>query len=138
MSLPRLPNDFTSEARRLAGELEADPSLRPLDRLSSVTDIAPGERVYAEPDGSFKGRHNGVVFGYTRPHGYAYVLTREGEWLMVNPESLVRKCARTQCESLATSGPNVHSHNWRYCARCAGRINQAAGRVIVPKQRHDP
>ncbi len=134
MRFPRLPNDFSPKAISLGAKQLADLTLRLLDPESSVSDITPGERVYADPDGSFRGRRNGVVFGYTRPHGYAYVLTREGGWLMVNPENLVRKCARWQCEAKATSGPAPHSNNWRYCNKCRKRINASSEHEIVPAQ----
>jgi hypothetical protein len=132
MPFPRLPNDFNKLALERAAEELANPG-HSLDRLSSSSDIVPGERVFAASV-TFRGRRNAVLFGYTRPHGYAKILTSEGEWLMVQPEVMQRKCARYQCQELATSGPAPRSNNWRYCGGCRDKINAyAAGGVdIIP------
>lgn len=29
-----------------------------------------------------------VLFGFTKPHGYACILSRDGEWWIVHPEAL--------------------------------------------------
>lgn len=137
--LPRLPNDFSDKAREVfAAEVAAEKAGKPNHFLTGASEsgLLPGERVYVRDEAARsrrpKRQHNAVILGFTKPRGFAKVLTQEGLILLVHPDDCTRKCGRYACRNLATSGPNVSSHNWRYCSRCQTLINEAAGLILVP------
>jgi len=83
-----LPSDFGPLAQSKAANC---PYV--LDQKSAATDIKPGAVVNGSntafetvfPKGQ---KIRLVLFGFTRPHGYACCLDRTGEWWIVHPESL--------------------------------------------------
>lgn len=83
-----LPSDFGEKARKLA-----DNCPYVLDTAATGTTLVPGQVVYGSNNAIEKCFPKGetvrmVLFGFTRPHGYACCLDRHGEWWNVHPEAL--------------------------------------------------
>jgi hypothetical protein len=83
-----LPIDFGADARRRGANC---PYV--LTDRATECDLTPGTVVYGSNNAIEESFAEGqvvrmVLFGFTKPHGYAACLDRDGEWWLVHPEAL--------------------------------------------------
>lgn len=89
-SLVTIPSSFAFNAM-LAG-IEADRNAPFYDNASDNTAAVRGDRVSYVPDGSLDKDPGGeaMLFGFSRPHGFAVIVTKDGRTLRVHPENVTK------------------------------------------------
>ena len=113
---PAIPQDFGFEAQQVYKHPAK--GFQGLYKHPALP-LMVGVRCFVEIPG---GRVSVVVVGLNEDFTKALVVDSEGYPIMADPYDLTLKCGRWQCNEDATSGPNIHHHNWRYCEHCRRRI----------------
>ena len=99
----RIPTDFSEKAHLAATKCPAI-----LTDTSTHCGLEPGTIVFGSNNGIEDTLPQGktlrlVLFGFTKPHGYAVCLDRDGKWWTVHPEALRRE-NRSAGEGLGVCG----------------------------------
>jgi len=116
-----LPCDYGLDAQK-----KADNCPFVLDEATTGCTLTPGTVVYGRNTGIETIFPPGqvvrlVLFGFTRPHGYACCLDREGTWWNVHPESLIEEAdlhTVTCCDLCGTVLPDPQFVFNGFCQSC--------------------
>jgi hypothetical protein len=89
-TLVTIPSTFAFAAMQ-AG-IVADRNAAFYNNASNNTEAVRGDRVSYEPDGSLDtdAGAEAMLFGFSKPHGFAVIVTRDARTLHVHPENITK------------------------------------------------